>query len=97
MRGHSRLSVPRNTVHRHEPPITISPILLLHRDDEKQFIVISKPGSVVSGLVLRNDFEMVTVSRPPDSLLIVFVMPMVTASPRDRKVFQTYDIGAFAF
>ncbi|KAI5453932.1 hypothetical protein NCC49_004927 [Naganishia albida] len=35
-----------NTVHRHEPPVTISPILLLHRDDEKQFIVISKPGSV---------------------------------------------------
>ncbi|GHJ84424.1 hypothetical protein NliqN6_0826 [Naganishia liquefaciens] len=35
-----------NTVHRHEPPVTVSPILLLHRDDEKQFIVISKPGSV---------------------------------------------------
>ncbi|KAJ9105442.1 hypothetical protein QFC21_001813 [Naganishia friedmannii] len=30
----------------HEPPVTISPILLLHRDDQKQFIVISKPGSV---------------------------------------------------
>ncbi|KAJ9114857.1 hypothetical protein QFC20_001228 [Naganishia adeliensis] len=32
----------------HEPPVTKSPILLLHRDDEKQFIVISKPGSVTS-------------------------------------------------
>lgn len=36
-----------NTVHRHEPPITNNPILVLHIDREKQFIVISKPGSMV--------------------------------------------------
>ncbi|WVW84495.1 hypothetical protein I302_106529 [Kwoniella bestiolae CBS 10118] len=35
-----------NTVHRHEPPITNDPILVLHIDREKQFVVISKPGSV---------------------------------------------------
>lgn len=35
-----------NTVHRHEPPITKSPVLVLHKDEARQFIVISKPGSV---------------------------------------------------
>ncbi|WRT67633.1 uncharacterized protein IL334_004605 [Kwoniella shivajii] len=35
-----------NTVHRHEPPITNDPILVLHIDRKKEFIVISKPGSV---------------------------------------------------
>lgn len=36
-----------NTVHRHEPPITNDSILVLHIDREREFIVISKPGSVV--------------------------------------------------
>lgn len=35
-----------NTVHRHEPPITNSKLLVLHQDPEKEFIVVSKPGSV---------------------------------------------------
>ncbi|WVF69302.1 hypothetical protein IAT40_004078 [Kwoniella sp. CBS 6097] len=35
-----------NTVHRHEPPVTNDPILVLHIDREKGFVVISKPGSV---------------------------------------------------
>lgn len=35
-------------MHRHEPPITNEKIELLHKDEERQFIVISKPGSVVS-------------------------------------------------
>ncbi|WWC62391.1 uncharacterized protein I303_104987 [Kwoniella dejecticola CBS 10117] len=35
-----------NTVHRHEPPVTNDPILVLHIDRQKQFVVISKPGSV---------------------------------------------------
>lgn len=42
----------RNTVHRHEPPITRSPVLVLHKDEPRQFIVISKPGSVVSACCL---------------------------------------------
>lgn len=36
-----------NTVHRHEPPITAGSILVLHIDREREFIVISKPGSMV--------------------------------------------------
>lgn len=35
-----------NTVHRHEPPVTNDPVLVLHVDKEKQFCVISKPGSM---------------------------------------------------
>ncbi|OWZ78382.1 DRAP deaminase [Cryptococcus neoformans Tu401-1] len=35
-----------NTVHRHEPPVTNDPILVLHIDREREFIVISKPGSL---------------------------------------------------
>lgn len=37
-----------NTVHRHEPPITNDPVLVLHIDKEKDFVVVSKPGSMVS-------------------------------------------------
>lgn len=37
-----------NTVHRHEPPITNDPVLVLHIDREKEFVVVSKPGSMVS-------------------------------------------------
>lgn len=39
-----------NTVHRHEPPITNDPILVLHKDEEKGYVMVSKPGSVVSSL-----------------------------------------------
>ncbi|KAL7423228.1 hypothetical protein Q5752_002528 [Cryptotrichosporon argae] len=35
-----------NTVHRHEPPISTDKVLILHIDRAKEFIVISKPGSV---------------------------------------------------
>ncbi|ODN81736.1 hypothetical protein L202_02127 [Cryptococcus amylolentus CBS 6039] len=35
-----------NTVHRHEPPVTTDPILVLHIDREREFVVISKPGSL---------------------------------------------------
>ncbi|WVQ73163.1 hypothetical protein IAR50_002727 [Cryptococcus sp. DSM 104548] len=35
-----------NTVHRHEPPVTNDPILVLHIDREREFVVISKPGSL---------------------------------------------------
>jgi hypothetical protein len=37
-----------NTVHRHEPPITNDSILVLHIDRAREFIVVSKPGSIVS-------------------------------------------------
>ena len=38
----------RNVVHRHEPPITATPVRIIVHDKERQFIVIDKPGSIVS-------------------------------------------------
>ncbi|KAK7691907.1 hypothetical protein QCA50_005312 [Cerrena zonata] len=35
-----------NVVHRHEPPVTSKPVKILHRDEEREFIVIDKPGSI---------------------------------------------------
>ena len=37
-----------NVVHRHEPPVTSRPVKILHEDKERDFIVIDKPGSIVS-------------------------------------------------
>ncbi|EJD08351.1 pseudouridine synthase [Fomitiporia mediterranea MF3/22] len=35
-----------NIVHRHEPPVTSTPVEILHHDIEREFIVINKPGSI---------------------------------------------------
>ncbi|EPQ55476.1 pseudouridine synthase [Gloeophyllum trabeum ATCC 11539] len=35
-----------NVVHRHEPPVTASPVRILHHDKEREFVVIDKPGSI---------------------------------------------------
>ncbi|CAL1711603.1 unnamed protein product [Somion occarium] len=35
-----------NVVHRHEPPVTSKPVKIIHRDKEREFIVIDKPGSI---------------------------------------------------
>ncbi|KLO15405.1 pseudouridine synthase [Schizopora paradoxa] len=35
-----------NIVHRHEPPVTSTPVQILYRDPDNQFIVINKPGSI---------------------------------------------------
>ena len=40
-----------NTVHRHEPPVANDPVKVLHIDREREFVVISKPGSVVCLLI----------------------------------------------
>lgn len=75
----------RNTVHRHEPPITRSPVLVLHKDEPRQFIVISKPGSVVSAhRRLVCDFMIVA-----DRLCSIS-----TASTCYRKVLQAHRVGA---
>lgn len=37
----------RNVVHRHEPPVTSTPVKILLHDVEREFIVIDKPGSIV--------------------------------------------------
>ncbi|KAH8110428.1 pseudouridine synthase [Phellopilus nigrolimitatus] len=35
-----------NIVHRHEPPVTSTPVEILYRDKERNFVVINKPGSI---------------------------------------------------
>lgn len=35
-----------NVVHRHEPPITSTPVKIIHHDKEREYLVINKPGSI---------------------------------------------------
>ncbi len=42
----------RNVVHRHEPPVTSTPVQVLLHDVERQFIVVNKPGSIVRSFAL---------------------------------------------
>lgn len=35
-------------MHRHEPPVTSTPVEILQHDKDRGFIVINKPGSIVS-------------------------------------------------
>lgn len=37
----------RNVVHRHEPPVTSTPVRVLFQDKDRDFIVVDKPGSIV--------------------------------------------------
>ncbi|TFY76787.1 hypothetical protein EWM64_g7227, partial [Hericium alpestre] len=67
----------RNIVHRHEPPVTSTPVRILHEDLERDFIIIDKPGSIpvhATGRyfylslveILQNDFgykKVYTVNR----------------------------------
>ncbi|QRW12676.1 RNA pseudouridine synthase [Ceratobasidium sp. AG-Ba] len=41
-----RYALESEMVHRHEIPVTSTPVKILHRDDEHGFIVIDKPGSI---------------------------------------------------
>lgn len=34
-------------MHRHEPPVTSTPVKIVLHDTERDFIVINKPGSIV--------------------------------------------------
>ncbi|KIM40376.1 hypothetical protein M413DRAFT_178346 [Hebeloma cylindrosporum] len=46
-----------NVVHRHEPPVTSTPVKVLSHDIERGFIVVDKPGSIpvhASGRYYRN-------------------------------------------
>ncbi|KZT06240.1 pseudouridine synthase [Laetiporus sulphureus 93-53] len=46
-----------NVVHRHEPPVTSTPVRIVHHDQERQFIVLDKPGSIpvhATGRYFRN-------------------------------------------
>lgn len=41
-----------NTSHRHEPPVTNDAVQVLHVDKKREFVVIHKPGSMVSQTLL---------------------------------------------
>ncbi|KIY51459.1 pseudouridine synthase [Fistulina hepatica ATCC 64428] len=46
-----------NVVHRHEPPVTATPVKIILNDKEREFIVIDKPGSIpvhAAGRYYRN-------------------------------------------
>ncbi|KAK0199944.1 tRNA-pseudouridine synthase [Desarmillaria ectypa] len=46
-----------NVVHRHEPPVTSTPVKVLFEDKDREFIVVNKPGSIpvhASGRYYRN-------------------------------------------
>lgn len=47
VRYRSRGSASRNVVHRHEPPVTATPVKIVLHDHERGFLVIDKPGSIV--------------------------------------------------
>jgi len=40
----------RNVVHRHEPPVTLTPVKVLFHDKEREFLIINKPGSIVRAI-----------------------------------------------
>jgi len=44
----------RNVVHRHEPPVTSTPVKVLLHDVEREFIVVDKPGSIVRSFAYCN-------------------------------------------
>jgi hypothetical protein len=41
----------RNIVHRHEPPVTSTPVKIIMHDSEREFIVVNKPGSIVQSFI----------------------------------------------
>ncbi|KAF7782767.1 hypothetical protein Agabi119p4_2143 [Agaricus bisporus var. burnettii] len=46
-----------NVVHRHEPPVSSRSVKILHRDTEREFIIVDKPGSIpvhASGRYYKN-------------------------------------------
>ncbi|KAF9262670.1 pseudouridine synthase [Marasmius fiardii PR-910] len=46
-----------NVVHRHEPPVTSTPVKVLLQDKEREFLIVDKPGSIpvhASGRYYRN-------------------------------------------
>ncbi|KAJ3807312.1 pseudouridine synthase [Lentinula aff. lateritia] len=54
-----------NVVHRHEPPVTATPIRILLEDNEREFIVVDKPGSIpvhASGRYHRNTLVAILMS-----------------------------------
>ncbi|KAF8806614.1 pseudouridine synthase [Phlegmacium glaucopus] len=54
-----------NIVHRHEPPVTSSPVKVLQHDVEREFLVVDKPGSIpvhASGRYYQNSLIQILVN-----------------------------------
>lgn len=69
----------RNIVHRHEPPVTSTPVQILHTDYEREFIVINKPGSIVRS----------SIQPLPVSTLIQYVHTSLCTPPEDSSIFPS--------
>ncbi|EIN06416.1 pseudouridine synthase [Punctularia strigosozonata HHB-11173 SS5] len=94
-----------NVVHRHEPPVTSSPVKILHHDVEREFIVIDKPGSIPvhpSGRyyknslieILKDDFgykDVYTVNRLDRLTSGLMIVPL--SSSRARMVSDEFIEG----
>lgn len=48
----------RNVVHRHEPPVSATPVRILLEDKEREFIVVDKPGSIVRSSIPVSTFDL---------------------------------------
>ncbi|THV06660.1 pseudouridine synthase [Dendrothele bispora CBS 962.96] len=54
-----------NVVHRHEPPVSATPVKILLEDKEREFLVVDKPGSIpvhASGRYYRNTLVAILMS-----------------------------------
>ncbi|RDX43403.1 pseudouridine synthase [Lentinus brumalis] len=82
-----------NVSHRHEPPVTSTPVRIVLHDKERQFIVIDKPGSIpvhAAGRyfrnslveILKNDFgfeKVYTVNRLDRLTSGLMILPLNSA------------------
>ena len=65
----------RNVVHRHEPPVTNTPVKILHHDVEREFVVVDKPGSIVRASTLSIVPLFDTPSSPYTHLVDISEIP----------------------
>lgn len=89
-----------NVVHRHEPPITSTPVKIILHDKQRGFLVINKPGSIpvhATGRyyhhslvqILRNDFgfdKVYSPSLPPPVSLSELSLSPALSVPIKRSI-----------
>lgn len=72
-----RIDRNRNVVHRHEPPVTSTPVKVILHDVEREFIVVDKPGSIASAVCigpasfLLSLFPSVSLSMLPGDIFAI--------------------------
>lgn len=54
----------RNVVHKHEPPVTSTPVKVLFEDPDHEYIVVNKPGSIVRPSPLLSPPPLLTAHSP---------------------------------